>query len=407
MAVKRLAATARRDKPLVLIGFAEAMAAIEAAWSLQEAGYRVAAFRRAGSRPGLKHVRGVQIHEVPGPELDGAATISAVRKLCGELGPVAVLPLDDSALWVCRHLDDASVLIAGAAGAAVDCALDKSVQIRVAAEAGLWVPPTQVIDDLSSANGYAAEFPVMVKPALALYEVDGALQRPTGIVCADDDEFARAASKRWPGTVLVQPLIRGTGEGVFGHMGSDGVVGWSAHRRVRMVNPQGSASSACQSWPVDKDLIGPCERFLSAIGWRGLFMLEFLRDGDGKPWFMELNGRAWGSMALARRRGFEYPAWTVQSALQPDFTPVPPQNPSDVLCRNLGLELVHLAFVARGPQSEAQTGWPRLWDAARDVFAVRRGDRLYNWNRSQPTVLVADLLETLRTYGRKMLRHRA
>jgi predicted ATP-grasp superfamily ATP-dependent carboligase len=410
MAVKRQGVTVRRDKPLVLIGFAEAMAAIESTWSLQEAGLRVAAFRRAGSRPALRHVRGVEIHEVPAPELDGAATILAVRKLCGELGPAAVLPLDDAALWVSRGIEDAAVPIAGGSGAAVDCALDKSIQIQAAEEAGLLVPPTQVIDDVSSmaiTDGEKIEFPVMVKPARALYEVDGALQRPSGIVCADREEFARAASKRWPGTLLVQPLIRGTGEGLFGHMGPDGVIGWSAHRRVRMVNPQGSASSACQSWPVDKDLIGPGERFLSAIGWRGLFMLEFLRDADGKPWFMELNGRTWGSMALARRRGLEYPAWTVQSTLDPQFTPVPLPDPPDVLCRNLGLELVHLAFVARGPQSEAQTEWPRLRDAARDVFAFHRGDRLYNWNRSQPTVLAADLIETLRTYGGKMMRRRA
>ena len=40
-----------------------------------------------------------------------------------------------------------------------------------------------------------------------------------------------------------------------------------------------------------------------------------LRDGEGTAWFMELNGRAWGSMALARRLGHEYPRWAVQAAL--------------------------------------------------------------------------------------------
>ena len=68
---------------------------------------------------------------------------------------------------------------------------------------------------------------------------------------------------------------------------------------------------------------------------------------------MELNGRAWGSMALARRRGFEYPAWNVQAALDPDFVPVEPTDPPEILARHLGMELAHLAFVARGPQSKA------------------------------------------------------
>ena len=166
--------------------------------------------------------------------------------------------------------------------------------------------------------------------------------------------------------LIVQPLIHGTGEGLFGHATKDGVVAWSAHRRVRMLNPQGSASSACESFPVDQGLIGPAERFLTGLGWRGLFMLEFLRDRAGTPWFMELNGRAWGSLALARRRGFEYPAWTVRAALD---------------------------------------DWPRLWPTVRGLARVSpRRHRLYNWNRRQPRVLAADTYQTLRAYARRARR---
>jgi hypothetical protein len=268
--------------------------------------------------------------------------------------------------------------------------------------AGLPVPPTEVLNDPAEATS-AIRFPVMVKPARALYEVQGTLQRLTGVICGNREEFERAAAMPWPGPVLVQPLIRGVGEGLFGHVGPRGVTAWSSHRRVRMVNPQGSASSACQSNPVDGDLIGPSERFLSAIGWKGMFMLEFLRDSDGKPWFMELNGRAWGSMALARRRGLEYPAWTVQSTVKPDFEPAVPSQLPEVLCRNLGLEITHLLFVARGPRSAAPMAWPRLSRAIRDVCTFTRSDRLYNWKSSQPNVLVADTLRTLRQYVSNIL----
>ena len=44
-------------------------------------------------------------------------------------------------------------------------------------------------------------------------------------------------------------------------------------------------------------------------------MIELLRDRDGVAWFMELNGRTWGSLALARRLGLEYPAWAALDAL--------------------------------------------------------------------------------------------
>jgi predicted ATP-grasp superfamily ATP-dependent carboligase len=392
------------SRPVVLIGFAEALAAIEATWSLQDAGFKVVAFCRAGTRPALRRARDVEVHEVPCPEVDAAATATAVRALCAVTSPTVLLPLDDHAVWVCSQLEDASVPLAGPAGDAADFALDKSLQIAAAVRVGLPVPPTQVLDELAEAA--VPGYPVMVKPARALYHVKGALERPTGVVCADGRELGRAAARHWPGPLLVQPWIHGVGEGIFGHVGADGVIGWSAHRRIRMVNPQGSASSACCSVPVDEVLTGPSERFLNDIGWRGMFMLEFLRDSTGQAWFMELNGRPWGSMALARRRGFEYPAWTVQAALTPDFQPTAPQRPPDIRCRNLGLEIAHLMFVARGPQTRTPMEWPRMSRALRDVFSFTPGDRLYNWNRAQPDVLVADTWGTLRKYLKKMTRKR-
>ena len=384
------------------MGFADALAAIETAWSVQAAGYRVIAFTRAGQRPALRRVRNVELYDVPVPEQDARATVDALRLLLRTLRPAAVLPLDDHSLWVCSQVLDTGVPVAGPSGVAIDCALDKSLQVAAAERTGVPVPPTQVLADPRDAG--PIDSPVIVKAAHPVSESHGVLVRPTAVVCANDAELAYAATKRWYGPVLVQPLIRGVGEGLFGHSGQSGVVGWTAHRRVRMVNPQGSASSACRSWPVDERLIAPCAQFLKEIGWSGMFMLEFLRDRDGMPWFMELNGRAWGSMALARRRGFEYPAWTVRATLEPGFDPPVPQTPPDAICRHLALDLVHLLFVARGPQSDAEMEWPQLRRSVRDVFSRPRGSHLYNWNRSQPHVLVSDTARTLGEYARKIVR---
>ena len=382
---------------IVLVGFAEAMAAIEATWSLQEAGFRVVAFTRPGAKPALRRVRGVELHRITAPEDDVRAAAADLHALVETTGAAAYLPLDDSAVWLAGELGDSEVTIAGPTGRQVDLALDKALQLRAAREAGLPVPETEVVqspDDVAPAS-----YPVVVKPARALYEVGGRLVRPTGGAVANEEELARVREKGWYPPLVVQPLIHGRGEGLFGHATKDGVAAWSTHRRVRMLNPEGSASSACESHPVDESLVGPAERFLQSVGWRGLFMLEFLRDDEGQPWLMELNGRAWGSLALARRRGYEYPAWTVQAALDESFAPQVPENPPDVLCRNIALELVHLAFVARGPQSASLTGWPRVLPTIRSLLRISRRDRLYNWKRSQPRVLLADTLQTLREYA--------
>lgn len=387
-------------RPLVLVGFGEAYAAIETAWSLRDAGFRVAVFARRGERPAVRRVRGVELHEVAPPEAGVEQTLEDLRSLIRALEPAALMPLDDGSVLLSAAIE--GVTIAGPTGKRVDYALDKALQVEAARAAGLLVPPTAIVRSPEELE--VKEFPAFVKPARALYEVNGRLTRPTGSVVADDEELERATAEEWHPPLLVQPLLDGVGEGVFGLVTKHGVTALSAHRRVRMLNPQGSASSACESIQVDEELVAPVERFLTSIEWSGLFMVELLRDAEGRAWFMELNGRAWGSMALARRRGYEYPAWNVRLALDPDFAPVEPADPPEILAKHLGMELAHLAFVIRGPQSRAIGSWPKLWPTIRAMARTSRRNRLYNWRRSEPDVLAADTWSFIRFFARRLLR---
>jgi hypothetical protein len=133
-----------------------------------------------------------------------------------------------------------------------------------------------------------------------------------------------------------------------------------------------------------------------------MFMVELLRDGQGVPWFMELNGRAWGSMALARRRGLAYPAWTVQDALGLPLRPAPPAVPPPLMCRHVGRDLLHLAFVARAAATGGAGGsWPSLGTAVRGVLSRHRDGQLYNSRPGERMVLLADTVQTLLAPVRK------
>jgi hypothetical protein len=256
------------------------------------------------------------------------------------------------------------------------------------------VPATTTID-APEALLALDDLPVQLKPAQPVALRDGRLVRGRNRVCADRGALAAAARAWAGGPLLAQPLLRGVGEGVFGLADDRSEVhAWSAHRRVRMMNPQGSGSSACRSVPVDPETAGAAARLLAEAGWHGLFMVELLRDEAGTPWFMELNGRAWGSMALARRAGLEYPAWAVDQCLDPAFE-VPATAPHvNGVCRHLGRELIHVAMVLRGPAPGAPT-WPSRAGTLRDVLRVRRSDRWYNWDRHAPSVLLDDTIGTL------------
>jgi hypothetical protein len=371
----------------VLVGFADALAGIESAWCLARDGFEVHAFARRGSRSGLRRSRSVSVVDVTAPEDDALECAAQIAAIARERGTAVVLPLDDHAVWLCDRsfvTEGGAAVVAGPTGQHARLALDKREQFRVAESAGFAVPPSGAANGTSSSDG-----PLMVKPALAVELCGTALRRPSGRIAAEPGRIPGIAAAIG-GPVIVQSLIEGVGEGVFGLAVHGSATVLSGHRRIRMMNPRGSGSSACRSVPVATDVIGPVRELIARTGWNGLFMVELLRDTAGRPWFMELNGRAWGSMALARYRGYRYPSWAVRSVLDPTFVPAEPPEPPEITARHLGREIIHLGLVlARG-------GSPRL-ATVRDVLTVRRSDRWYNYRRDEAGVFVADTWATVRS----------
>jgi predicted ATP-grasp superfamily ATP-dependent carboligase len=389
---------------LVVVGFAEAMAAPEVVWSLVDAGCRVVAFGRRGKAAAIARSRYAAVHEISPPEADAETAVAELRRLLealradGRHARLVLLALDDAAVWLCARADAPGWVFAGpSTPETLAVALDKRRQVAAASEAGIAVLPTLIARTSDDLRAPTIPFPLILRPADAV-RVDGdRLRKGRNWICADEAELA-AARTAWGGggDLLVQPYVQGVGEGLFGLATEAGVVAWSAHRRLRMMNPHGSGSSACVSRTAHAALQAPVERMLAAAGWRGMFMVELLRTADGRIWFVEFNGRAWGSLALARRQGLEYPAWSVQLALGEPVGVAPSSRVREgLVCRNLGRELMHLLFVLRGRRSRAISEWPRFWSSLRAVLRPDSDGALYNWRRSDWRVFASDCYQTL------------
>src|SRR5215475_7307135 len=290
----------------VLVGFAEALAAPEVVWSLVDAGFRVEAFARRGRASALRHSKHTICHDICPPESDIQQSLLELQSLVDSVvsqeadSCTIVFPLDDTSVWLCSRMKSSdSWLLAGPSGSRADLALVKHLQVAAAREAGFEVPNTALVKNASEVFAFCGTeaFPVILKADECIPIVQGRIYSCRKWICANRAELDRAVNE-WQERVplLAQSFITGVGEGVFGLATPSGVRAWSGHHRVRMMNPQGSGSSACASQAVPADLRAVTEMFLKNAGWRGLFMIELLRDDAGKLWFVEVNGRPWGSM---------------------------------------------------------------------------------------------------------------
>ncbi len=397
----------RRDTTVV-VGFAEALAAPEVIWSLTEAGFNVIAFARKGRNCALRSSNRVQCFDICAPEVDIKAAMSdllsllGTHQIVGQGAPPILFPLDDKAVFLCNQAaKNSDCLSAGPQGIHADLALDKHLQILNALKAGFNVPKTILAREAQQIREFAARegFPVILKSAHCVPMAGERIKSTNNWICANDTEL-EAALKIWNGAVplLVQSYVPGTGEGIFGLAAAEGVRAWSGHRRLRMMNPHGSGSSACISQMVSQDVRDKADAFIRQTGWQGLFMIELLRDAEGKIFFIEFNGRPWGSMALSRRQQLEYPAWHMMLALDPSSDAAMHSFPqAGIISRNMGRELLHLLFVLRGPGSSALQQWPSAWRSLLDVVRFRRTDTFYNWNLQDRKVFFADVYHTLRS----------
>jgi hypothetical protein len=388
-----------RPAPSVLVGFANALAAPEVVASLLSGGYRVASFLRRGQAVALRRMRGIELIEVTAPEQDLSACMRDLARAAEAYD--VIMPLDDPAVLVCDRGLPVDAVVAGPRGSQARFALDKREQMRRAVEAGFQVPPwIELPPEAGLPDDW--ELPAIVKPALAVEEVAGQLRRLSPHPLATAAEFHKLQRSWGPSTpIILQRWLPGTGAGIFGLAEHGDVHHLSAHRRVRMMNPAGSGSSACVSAPVPEALRGPVSRLMQSVDWTGMFMVELL-ESEGRWWFMELNGRPWGSLALARRLRYEYPAWAIARLL--DDQALLSEAPAFVEqeCRHLGRELVHLLFVLRGPGSYAGR-WPGRRETVR---AFLRGARSTSWYNLAPGMRGVFLDDIWRTVADQTFRRR-
>lgn len=322
----------------------------------------------------------------PSPEKAPSKFIKTLANEARKRGCDMLFPLSDATLLLVSMYRDEfkGINIPIPSHSIVENALNKRHILSLAKKKGVPVPKEYNLDEFS--------LPCVIKSSYACY-FDGVEMRKVSPVFVNEEKEFFEEYKRMAKIIpnpIIQEYIKGEGCGVFLLMDKEGRTKAAfMHKRIREIDPKGSASCFCKSSKLDERLLLYSESILKELGWWGPAMVEFKIREDGAAFLMEVNPRFWGSLPLSIAAGVDFP-WLFLLLLEGKEFCLPAYK-EGVKARYLRGELLHLLRVLKGH--------PWLpYPSKRKTFATFFKEFLfcvnyYNFSFSDPLPGIVDIME--------------
>ena len=193
--------------------------------------------------------------------------------------------------------------------------LDKLELTWAAATAGLAAPETVEANDSELER---RQPPYVIKQRThARFDSGRGTSRIATRIIEDRDEGRRMVERirRQGGTPLLQEAIEGNLIAFVAFMSRDGRLRARAQQKAeRIWPPRSGFSSRSRTVAVEDDLSARVEALLQDFGWFGIAELQFLARPGRPPTLIDLNGRFYGSLALAVSADLNLPAmWAAEA----------------------------------------------------------------------------------------------
>lgn len=247
---------------------------------------------------------------MPDPALDSEGFLQKLAAAAKRLSVVAVLPSMETHFLALagRKADFPGIALGTPSREGVRLATDKDLLPELAEAAGLRTPLTAKVVHGDGTAVAKFGFPTIVKP------LRSRSQNPDGTVSAYSARYVRTereaeeALKALPGGEgLVQPHIPGQLTSVSG-ISWEGELVCAMHQlSVRIWPGLAGVSSYAETIPPNPELERGVGCLLQAIGWSGLFQVQFIRTLRGDHYLIDLNPRIYGSLTLAIAAGLNLP----------------------------------------------------------------------------------------------------
>jgi protein-tyrosine-phosphatase/predicted ATP-grasp superfamily ATP-dependent carboligase len=279
---------------------------------------------------------------------------------------------------------------------------------RAAYDAGLPVPRTSKL-----------MFPYIIKSDNILTKGGVYIKGQHFVVYNDKDaRSVRSACQAIGADFMEQEIVKGSGIGVSMLRWNGKIQLKFSHSRLHEVPWTGGASSYRVALH-DPHLEDLAKKLLEHIDYEGIAMVEFKREGkSGTPYLMEINGRPWGSIALALHAGIDFPSALIDCVTngKPDKNHIQREYANNQYCRNMPGEIKYVLSVVHSSKKHGRPLHPSKIRSLLNLFLFTLNPRIHGdyfwWNDPIPGV-IQTLLACLDVKGgimntaKSLYRHRS
>ncbi|PVV22228.1 MAG: hypothetical protein B6D78_05815 [gamma proteobacterium symbiont of Ctena orbiculata] len=240
---------------------------------------------------------------------------SSIKKIVNEFNIDLIIPVTDVCVFPISKLfkdNEINCITPIASDETVSLAANKSKLIKVAEELGINVPNSQIIESKNDISIDYADitYPIVIKPSRSRVMIDGKWHFTSVTYAKTEEELATILNNThqeiYP--IILQERVLGNGVGAFYCYKHGKCIAKFAHKRIREKPPSGGVSVLRESVEIDPLIDKHSQLLLSHLNWHGVAMVEYKKDVNrGIPYFMEINGRFWGSLQLAIDAGVDFP----------------------------------------------------------------------------------------------------
>lgn len=291
--------------------------------SLGRQGVPVTAGGQAAYWPGMLSRYADDVYYHPDPKADCEAFLTHLIAFLERHPHDIVFPVTDPLVVLLsrerERVERTGAVVATEDWEALDRVNDKAKLYRLTRRLDITQPETHLPRSLDDVEEVAdkVSYPALVKPRSKSVWDDGEYHMHVARV-TDAVHSPTALRKQYHETLaanphlaenppMVQSYVPGDiwDIGTLAHKGE--VVRCFQYRLARTYPSAGGVGALNRAIEPEPAMLEPAEQIVDALDWTGPIQFEYIRRRDGEFVLMDVNGRYWGSLEMAKRGGVDVP----------------------------------------------------------------------------------------------------